>query len=322
MVFGLAGDGALVAGVRLGLLQRLASGPPADAAALARQLELDEAGTRLLCDSLAALGYVTAAGAPPAYGMSRRWRRWFDPASATYVGTYVAHGRDYLRWWERLEDVLRGAHHEEIHGDDPDDPHWETYIRGQYELARLSAPEVARAIDLPKGATSLLDLAGGHGWFAAALCRRHKRLTATVIDLPGSARIGRAIVAEAGMADRVRFVEGDLAVADLGGPHDGVLAFNIVHHLSPEQVVALLRRLHAALRAGGTLAILDLWARPADEPPDSKSLLGLFFYLTSGAATYSPDQLRGWLAETGFDQPKAVRIKRNPSQTLFVTHRR
>ena len=76
-----------------------------------------------------------------------------------------------------------------------------------------------------------------------ALCRRHPGLRATIVDLPGSARIGREIVAEAGMADRVHHVEGDMFEADLGGPHDGALCFNIVHHLSPERAKALFARI-------------------------------------------------------------------------------
>ena len=48
--------------------------------------------------------------------------------------------------------------------------------------------------------------------------------------------------------------------ADLGGPHDGALCFNIVHHLSPERE----RRAAAphprrARAPGGTVAVLDLW---------------------------------------------------------------
>ena len=102
------------------------------------------------------------------------------------------------------------------HGAPPDDPYWERYIRGQRELARLSAAEVARKLRLPSGARQLLDIGGGHGLYSAALCRRHPGLTATVLDLPGSAAVGREIVAAAGMADRVRFRDGDATAGDLG----------------------------------------------------------------------------------------------------------
>ena len=217
------------------------------------------------------------------YSLSRTGRKWLDPASDTYVGTHVENCLDYWEWWARLEDVIRTGEGVEIHDFAPDDPHWRRYIRGQFELARLSAPEVAGALRLPPGPRRLLDVAGGHGWFAAELCRRHPGLHATVLDLPASAAVGREIIAEQGMADRVTHVEGDMMSADLGGPYDGALCFNIVHHLPPNGNVELLRRIHAALSPGGTIAVLDLFMPPPDTRADAGAMLGLFFYLTSSA---------------------------------------
>ena len=73
------------------------------------------------------------------------------------------------------------------------------------------------------------------------------------------------------MSDRVRHVEGDLAGADLGGPYDGALCFNIIHHLTPEQIVALFSRIHDALKPGGTFAVLDLFTPPRGRQPDAGS---------------------------------------------------
>jgi len=149
-----------------------------------------------------------------------------------------------------------------------------------------------------------------------ALCRRHPDLGATVVDLPGSARIGREIVAAAGMSDRVRHVEGDMFEADLGGPHDGALVFNIIHHLSPDQIRGLSSRVAAVTRAGAPLCVLDLYDRPAGRAPDSGSYLGLFFHLTSGADTYSTDQVSGWLRDSGFDQITVRHLAQLPGLAL------
>lgn len=128
-----------------------------------------------------------------------------------------------------------------------------------------------------------------------ALCRRHADLSATVVDLPGSARIGREIVSAAGMSERVHHVEGDMFVTGLGGPHYGALAFNIVHHLSPEQAQTLFARVGEAMRPGAPLCVLELYDRPRERRPDSGSFLGLFFRLTSGADTYSSRRFRNGL---------------------------
>ena len=313
-MFGMPMARATMAGQRLGIFALLARGP-ATAPQVAQELGLDTDGTMLLLDSLAALGHVDKRH--DQYELSKIGRKWLDPGSDDYVGTYIEHCYDYWSWWDGLEDIVRTGKGLEIHDFPPEHPHWETYIRGQFQLARISSPEVAKALRLPSQPTSLLDVAGGHGWYSAELCRRHPTLRATVVDLPGSAAVGRRIVAEQGMSDRVQHVEGDMMSADLGGPHDGALCFNIVHHLTPEQNVALLRRLHEVLAPGGTVAALDLWRPEDDRRPDAAAMLGLFFYLTSSAATYTEADVRGWLGEAGFERIRRVTIRRLPGQALF-----
>lgn len=309
---------AVMAGQRLGLFGRLARGPATDAA-LAQELELDPAGARHLTDCLVAGGQLRRDG--DHLKLSRRARRWLDPASDSYVGSFIDFNYDQWGWWSQLEQAVRDGDSAEIHEAPAGDPYWERYIRGQFELARVSAPEVARAIDLGDRPTSLLDVAGGHGWFAAELCRRHPGLRATVVDLPASTAVGRKIIAEQGLADRVEHREGDMFELDLGGPHDGALLFNIVHHLSPEENVRLLHRVAAALRPGGTVAVLDLFTPAREQRPDMAAFLGMHFWLTSGAATYSPADLAGWLGEAGFTPPRRVAIRRNPTQTLYTARR-
>lgn len=310
---------ALHVAVRTGMIARLADDPAA-AHTLARELGLAEEPTRLVLACLAAQGHVRRRH-DGTWRLTRRARRWLDPRSPTSVHGYVDHTVEYWSWWERLEDVLRGAPPQEIHAAPPGDPSWRRYILGQYELARLSAPEVARALELGPRPQRLLDLGGAHGWFAAELCRRHPGLEATVLDLPGSVAVGREIIAGAGLADRVRHTEGDLATAPLGGPHDAVLLFNVIHHLAPAAIGALLARIHAALRPGGTLAVLDLFARPGHETPGSGAHLGLFFHLTSGAETYSHEQLAVWLRAAGFAPPRISAPRRLPPQSLVQARR-
>lgn len=309
----------VMGGVRLGVFERLCKAT-ATADQLASELELTPVGARFLLDSLAAAGHLRRER--DTYSITDRARRWLDPASDHYIGTYIRHTYDYWEWWESMEQVVRTGKSFEIHDSPPDDPSWDVYIRGQFELARLSAPEVARALRLPPNAQSLLDVAGGHGWFSAELCRRHDGLRATVVDLPGSARVGREVIAEAGMSDRVRHVEADLATAELGGPYDGALCFNIIHHLTPEQNTALFRRIHDALAPGGTFAVLDLFTQPQDKQPDAAAFLGMFFYLTSAAAAYSSEELAGWLDEAGFERPRRIKIRRIPTQTLYESRRK
>jgi hypothetical protein len=283
---------------RTGMLTALAEGPR-EPAELAEHLGLRPEGTRRVLDVIASLGHLELR-ADGRYEMSSRARRWLDPHSEHYVGDFLEDTGEYWDWWGKLEDLVRDGRHAELHDRSPDDPYWRSYIRGQYQLARLSSAEVAKSVPLQSNAHSLLDVAGAHGEYSMALCREHPGLKATIVDLPGSARVGREIVSGAGMEDRVHHVEGDMFEAELGGPHDGALCFNIVHHLSPEQAKMLFARIRAVVRLGAPLCVLELYDRPEGQKPDAGSVLGLFFHLTSGADTYTVQQVSSWLAEAGF----------------------
>ena len=189
---------------------------PATLADLVVDCSVTPTPARLLLDSLRAAGYLRKRG--DAYDLSRRSRKWLDPGSPTSIVAFLEHGVDTWTWWTDLENVIRTGRSFEIHDVASDDPYWHRYIYGQYQIARLSAPEVARALKLPGTPTSVLDVGGGHGWFSAELCRLQPSLHATVVDLPGSAAIGRQIIAAAGLPDRVTHVDGDVRDAPLGGP--------------------------------------------------------------------------------------------------------
>lgn len=315
---GMALSAVLIAGVRTGVTARLAR-QPATAAQLAADLNLDPVPTRMLLDCLRSAGHVTAHG--DRYRLSRSSRRWLDPESALSVAQYVAGTSDYWDWWSDLTDVTRSGQPTGHHDAPPGDPYWRRYIGGQLELARLSAGEVAKKLRLPADSRSLLDIGGGHGWYSAELCRRHPKLTATVFDLPGSAEVGREIIARAGLTDRVQHRDGDVTADDLGSGYDAVLCFNLLHHLSAEQIVELFSRMHDALAPGGTLAVMDAFAEPSRRTSAQANVLGLFMYLSSGSQVHTPDRLHGWLRDAGFGPPRRIRILRIPGQAMYVARR-
>jgi SAM-dependent methyltransferase len=331
-VYGMPAARTLAVAQRLGLLSHLAR-TPATAAEVARALALEPVPTRLLLETLEGARHLTRRR-DGRYALHRRARRWLDPASSVSVLGYLDHTADYWAWWADLERIVREGGSFAIHAARDDDPSWRRYITGQHELARLSADEVARAIELPAGSARLLDLGGGHGTFAAALCRRYPGLEATVLDLAGSAAIGRELNEE-----RVAFRTGDMLdpATELGGPYDAVLLFDVLHHLTEAQIEALLARIRAALPPGGTLAVLDLFrtngrgpgggnlaARAARRllgprrPRASAAFLGLFFHLTSGADLPEARRFARQLAAAGFAPPRRARVRRLPDQRLYL----
>jgi 2-polyprenyl-3-methyl-5-hydroxy-6-metoxy-1,4-benzoquinol methylase len=313
--FGMMASRTLMAGVRLGVYAALVEGP-VTAEALAERLKLSPEGTRVLLEGLVSCEVVKRKRGR--YQLDERARRWLDPRSPQYVGGFLEFNYAQWEWWNQLEHIVRTGQAADIHGFAPDDPRWRDYIHAMHQLARLAAPEVASSIPVPRGAKHVLDLGGAHGWFSAELCRQHKELKATVLDLEGSARVGREIIAAAGLSHLVTHREGNILTTELEGPYEVVLLFQVMHHLSPAQNVALLRRVRAALAPGGTLAILEYLREDVEAPPSAAALIGLHYFLTSKAAAYPPAELEGFLDDAGFRITRTQTVRRLPLQTLLI----
>jgi 2-polyprenyl-3-methyl-5-hydroxy-6-metoxy-1,4-benzoquinol methylase len=306
---------AVMAGASLGIFAELAERPD-DAAGLAGRLDLDPAGVEVLVTALHALGYLDAAEGR--YAVAAATRKWLLDEGTSVAAFATVFDYDMWDHVGRLEEGIRSGRPIGLHERPPDDPYWERYMRGLFELSRLSSDVVARLIGARRP-SSALDLAGGHGEYSMALCRRHEALKATVVDLEGAARIGRRIVEEQGMADRVTFEVGDFFEADLGHDHDVAMANSITHHFDEERNVTMLRRAREALRPGGTMAVFDLErAEPGKRGTQIGTLTGLLFYVTSHARTYSGPELEAFLEAAGFERVRSRHHPRLPGSVLVL----
>lgn len=306
----------IMAGSSLGLVAALHEQPD-DAAGLARRLGHDEAGLDVLLTALHSLGYLDSRGA--AYAPSPKAERWLLPDAPTSIdGFTTVFGYDMWDTFAQLEQAVHSGEPIGLHDREPDDPYWERYMRGLFELSRLTGDTLARLIPA-RSPRSLLDLAGGHGGYSMALCRRHEGLRATVLELEGAARIGRRIVAEEGMQERVAYETGDLFEADLGEGHDIVMANSILHHLDGEASVRLLARAREALAPGGTMAVLEL-ERPdeGDRGTQVGTLTGVLFYVTSRARTYRAKELRSFFEAAGYEDVRSRRHPRLPGNVVTL----
>jgi SAM-dependent methyltransferase len=308
---------AVGAAIRLGVFDSLAA-EPASPAELAGRLGLDPLGVGALCRALVSLGYLergehgTCRVSP---AVAPRVVTGAPQSIATFAGDFGAHHWDAVGLLER---VMRDGETAAWHDRGPDDPLWDAYITGLFELSAAEQDGNAALVDVDDPQL-MVDVAGGHGSFAMAMCRRHPDLQATVLDLPGSARIGRRIVRREGFSERVSFVEGDVFEADLGSDLDVVSVFNLMHHLAPERVLELMRRALAALRPGGCLVIGDT-ERPEPGAAVSQvgALTGLAYYVSSHARTYTVAEYRGWLREAGFSEVEVHRSDPSPWRVVIV----
>lgn len=307
---------AIMAGASLGIFDALAERPEG-AERLARRLKLDPQGTDILLVALHAMGYVDERNG--VYRNAPAVERYILRDSAQSVRAYIEDfNRDMWDEFARTEEAVRTGEPSGIHERDPDHPYWERYMRGLFDLTRLGGREVARMIPARRP-RRMLDLAGGHGGYAIAMCARHSDLHVTIVELEGAARIGRRIVAENGMADRIDFLVGDMFEADLGTGHDVATAFQILHHLDPDKCVELLSRAREAIVPGGSVAVLEQERPPPGERGSTiGALTGLLFFVASHARTYTADELVTFVEAAGFDRVRQRRSARLPGHVLVT----
>lgn len=296
---------SLMAAARFGLPQALAEGS-LTAEETAVRCRTHPRATRALLDTLAGLGYLRRENGR--YGLSAEGRRWLLPLHDSLLYRYLE-----WDWIARLDDFVRTGEAVDMHAEMMPEQ-WGLYQRGMADIFRFGAPELARRIPVPKGACDLLDVGGSHGLLSTALCRRHPRLRAVVLDLPEAVEHAAPILAAEGMGDRVVHRPGNALADDLGtAAWDVVLLSNLAHHFDGATNRGLVRRIARSLRPGGVFAIVEIIRRESPtEGGQLGALFDLYFALTSESGTWSFEEMAAWQREAGLRPRKPVRLRRSP----------
>ena len=157
------------------------------------------------------------------------------------------------RDWLTLEEAVRsgGAQAEPSYRHDA--ASMQQFLLGMH----LSSLPVAQdlAAHLPRAPRQILDLGGGLGTYALAICQRFAGATATVLELPQVAAIGARVVAGSPLAERVRFLGGDYLADPFPSGNDLILTCNILHQEKPGAVRRLFRKAAPSLVGAGWVVI-------------------------------------------------------------------
>jgi SAM-dependent methyltransferase len=286
----------LFAASELGLFEALADAP-AGVDVLAVGTGLSRRAARISADAMVALGLLERDG-----GLYRN-----SPVGAAFLaGRGSVDMRPLLRFWDKisyptweaLAEVLgSGPPHQVFDLDDTQ----QAIVSAGIEAA-LAGPAAAlgEVVDFSVS-RRLLDVGGGTGSWSIATVTRYPHLRATVYELPVTAEIARARIADAGLAGRISVVAGDAMSDDLPTGYDAVLIANVLHCFSPGDDRTLLRRIRAAVPDGGRLLLTDFWTDATHTQPLHAALMaGEFAVHLRDGDVYSVDEVRSWLPGTGW----------------------
>jgi hypothetical protein len=209
LLWGFAGHRVITVAGRTGIL-RLLGEKAVTTDQVAAELGLEPLAAGKVVRALCALGIADADG--EYYRAAARLRPHFVPGDHDVV-PFLEHSHAmYERWGETLEPWLRGED-------------WPAAERTPEEIRRFGAAmramgsqmarRLASVLDL-ENVTTMLDVGGGWGHFAKALCQAKADLRATVLDIPTVAERAQADLEGTGLETRIAFLGGDYHATDYG----------------------------------------------------------------------------------------------------------
>jgi demethylspheroidene O-methyltransferase len=316
---------ALLAVVRLRLLERLAAGPLETGPLAAATGLSGEALERLLLAAVG-LGLVERRG-PGRFGLGARGAELLaTPGLSAMIEHHAilyADLADPVALLRRPPGAARLARYWP-YASVEDAAALSAEQVGPYSaLMAATQPMVAAeilALRPFRGARRLLDVGGGEGAFLEAVAARCPALELVLFDLPAVAERARMRLAAAGLGDRVRVVGGDFRRDPLPSDCDAASLVRILHDHDDATVLALLRAVRTALVPGGLVVI----AEPLAETPGAERVGAYFALYLAAMGRGRPrraDELVDLLERAGFERPRLHRT-RLPLVARVVSARR
>jgi len=229
--------------------------------------------------------------------------------SATGEESVLPMLRHHVGIWHRssrLTEIVRGKHTDGRVGlSDADST--KAFIEAMHVRAKVTAKENVAVIGVGS-AKHLIDVGGASGSYTIEFLKYSPALRATLFDRPEVVEMARRRLTDEGLIDRVTIVGGDFTAGPLPTGHDLALVSAIIHQNSPEENVALYRKVFDALVPGGRLVIRDHVMSPDKISPTSGAMFAINMLVsTAGGGTYSLDEIRSTLEEAGFSSVRLVR---------------
>lgn len=275
---------------------------PQGAQEVARACATDPRGTEILLDALVAVGVLHRHG--PTYVVPREMATYLVPGLDGDSTGLMEMVPDMVHAWSDLSRGLKDGTpryrltSDALLGGDPE--RVRRYIRSVHTASREAARRVAEMAPLLPG-SSLLDVGGGSGIFAAEFSRRTPDLKAYLFDLAPTLDVARTILRAEGLEDAVEYVPGDYRHDPFPGPVDAVLVSNVLQTESEENALVILKKAHEALRPGGTLLIHGTMGESTGTTPPTVALRSLqMFVLFDHGRSWSAEKILEWLAREQF----------------------
>ena len=312
---------ALQAAIELDIFRAVGEGP-GDVASIARHASASERGIRILCDYLVVAGLLQKVDGR--YVHTPASAVFLDPASPHCLASIAKFlANPVMRApYERLAEVVRKGT-TVLPGEgsvEPENPTWVVFAESMAPMmAPIASPLGELVLKGRRDPMHVLDIAAGHGLFGIEIAKQNPNAHVTGLDWAPVLRVALDNARKAGIQDRYNMLPGSAFDVDFGGPYDAVLLTNFLHHFDIETCVSLLKKIHRALKPGGTLATLEFMPNEDRVSPPLPAAFSLTM-LTSTAAgdAYTFSELSEMHRKAGFGEATAHPVPKSPHTVVLA----
>jgi hypothetical protein len=271
--------------------------------AIAARMQASEKGTRVICDFLTIIGFLTKANAE--YSLAPVSALFLNRNSPVYMGDvskfFAAVEKIAPEFHDVAAAVRRGGTMIPEKGIlEPNHPIWLEFARSLGPVMAMPAALLAKTFagDAP---IKVLDISASHGAYGIAFARHNPNARIVGLDWPDVVEIAIENARKAGVTDRYSSIRGSAFEVDLGSDYDFVLIPAFLHHFDAATNEKLLRRVHAALASAGMVITIERIPNEDRVSPARDAAFSMGMLLgTPGGDAYTFEELDRMFRHAGF----------------------
>jgi SAM-dependent methyltransferase len=313
---------AVKSAIELSLFSVIAEGKTT-AKEIAEACGASERGSRILCDYLVIIGFLTKQNGN--YALTPDSAVFLDKRSPAYMGTVIEFilSPMLIDPFKQLTAAVRkGGSASEVTPLEPEHPVWVKFARAMAPIMAMPSQLLAQLADPnPDRKLKVLDIAAGHGLYGLAFAKHNPQAEITAVDWPNVLEVAKENAQAADVSNRYQTRPGSAFDIDYGKDYDVILLTNFLHHFDPQTCETLLRKVHASLAEGGRAVTLEFV--PNDDrvtPPQAAAFSLTMLGSTPAGDAYTFAELEQMFRNAGFTRSELHELP--PSiERVVISHK-
>ncbi|HEV7645380.1 MAG TPA: class I SAM-dependent methyltransferase [Pyrinomonadaceae bacterium] len=310
---------AMKTAVELALFTKIAEGNKT-ATAIAQACDASKRGIRILCDTMAVLGFLSKEGNE--YGLTEVSGAFLDKNSPMYIGSTIEFLMSpmQMRGYEDLTTAVKqgGSSRREDDSIAEDSEMWVKFAQAMAPMMFPSAQFMAETlVAAPERKFKVLDVAAGHGIFGVLLAQKYTNAEIYALDWANVLTVAQANAKRYEVGDRYHTIPGSAFDVDMGEGYDIVLLTNFLHHFDKPTCIEFLKKIRAALADDGQVLTLEFIPNDDRISPPAEALFSLVMLAaTPGGDAYTFAELKEMFEAAGFSQNEHRPIPQMPQHWI------